>query len=409
MSDSPLCGIPCAILRRILCTLPATTLDNRSVCKMFSDTTVSTTTNTDDLHLVVPALTHRQQTTIQELVARSPNATSLRLTLDLEASDEDLQATMHNLQKAFVGRRMRSLHLVNADQAFERHFQDLANLSHLESLVIECHANFCWPSCAQLYHTLTRLDHLTSLSILSPKHQLGVSDSHLAAIAAACGTRLQALVICADMSDLTDNGLTAVGRCQELKKLVLSGAMPRHCCHVKTAQLCITAWPFADATCSEVTPAGLYALLNLQALEELAICMDGSSSFVQGCKLPHLPNLRSLRFEGRPEAAVLSWIARDLSAQLQTVHIWVPGNEFDKTLHCLGCLAALPRDVELHLCCDTVDVPFATLRQLSGLVSLQCRYSVFSEGCCQYYGIHIFCFDAREHTLFPAQPYEHVC
>ena len=220
--SSPLSGIPCETLRRILCTLPPPERStNRSVCKLFSEATESV----DHLHCAVTKPTHRgPKATIQGLAARSPNATSLRLTLDPCATSEDLQSTMQSLQKAFKGRRMDALHLVNADQAFENHFHALAGLPHLKSLVIECHANFCWPSCQQLEHTLARLQHLTSLSILSPKRQLGVSDCHLAAIAAACGSRLQELIICTDLSDLTDEGMAAVGQCRMLKTLVLSGA-----------------------------------------------------------------------------------------------------------------------------------------------------------------------------------------
>lgn len=102
--------------------------------------------------------------------------------------------------------------------------------------------------------------------------------------------------------------------------------------------------------------------------------MDGGSPFPRGCRLPCLPKLRTLRFEGRPDAVILDWVAGGLSPNLRTVHLWVPGNEFDKTMHCLDRLAALPRHVALHLCCDGVEVPFARLRHLSGLVSLQCRY-----------------------------------
>lgn len=104
--------------------------------------------------------------------------------------------------------------------------------------------------------------------------------------------------------------------------------------------------------------------------------MDGGlrNNVYHTIKLPTLPKLRSLRFEGRPDASVLDWIAQGLSPSLQTVHLWVPGNEFDKTLHDIGYLAALPQHVEVHLCCDAVDVPFAALRHLPGLASLCCRY-----------------------------------
>lgn len=168
-----------------------------------------------------------------------------------------------------------------------------------------------------------------------------------------------------------------------------------------------TAWPFADATCTEVTVAGLRALGTLHDLEELVICMDGSCPWDAPVPLPTLPKLRRLRFEGRMDAPVLDWIARRLSPHaLRTVHLWLPGNEFDKTLCHVHHLEALPSHVELHLCCDAGDVPFAALRQLPGLVSLRCRYSVDVVVVRHHHALHNA--SLHSHTSMCAADVEHL-
>lgn len=83
-----------------------------------------------------------------------------------------------------------------------------------------------------------------------------------------------------------------------------------------------------------------------------------------------------LRFEGRADVCVMEWIARQARlGDLALVHLWVPGNEFEKHFdyRAMTCLAPMPASVALHICCDMLDVPFAALPLLRGLTSLCCR------------------------------------
>ncbi len=103
--------------------------------------------------------------------------------------------------------------------------------------------------------------------------------------------------------------------------------------------------------------------------------MDGSTPHAD-VLLPQFPALRTLRFEGRADACVMEWIVRQARrGSLELVHLWIPGNEFEKhlTYHALDMLAPMPGSVELHVCCDMLDVPFSALPLLQGLVSLRCR------------------------------------
>ncbi len=208
--------LPCETLDRILCILPPQQQQRPDHDPQHI---------TDNLQCHIEYSCTSDDVTIhdlQRLGTRFPNAASLTLNLNNIAA-QCITRIMQTVRVVF-GSRLRQLHVVNADQLFERHFGALASLSALESLVIECNSNFCWACDTVLRNVLAQgLPRLTRLSILSPKRQLCVGDAHVAAIADACGARLQELVLCVDLSDLTDAGVAVLGGCPGLQRLVLSG------------------------------------------------------------------------------------------------------------------------------------------------------------------------------------------